>query len=142
MRWFRTENGLVARQLGREDINTTTTESGTYTPTVLASTNLSATITYSNPWLRVGDSVTVSGRIDCDPTTTGVWTARITLPIDPTDDFTGDNKLSGCGSPVRNTVYGVRILQVNATKLAELACHANDAGNLAYSYTFTYRLTW
>ena len=58
MRWFRTENGLVARQLGREDLEVTDSEGGTWNPVVESSVNFSGTFNIQGPrWYRNGKTV-------------------------------------------------------------------------------------
>lgn len=59
--------------------------SGAYTPTVTASLNLSAVGAKACQWVRVGNSVLVSGAFTADPTSAATTTALfISLPVTST----------------------------------------------------------
>lgn len=55
--------------------------SGTYTPTLTAVTNVAASTAYACQYIRVGNVVNVSGKLDVDPTLTGATLLGISLPI-------------------------------------------------------------
>jgi hypothetical protein len=56
--------------------------SGTYTPTLTAVTNVAATTSAVCQYMRVGNVVTVSGRVNIDPTSASTTTSiRISLPV-------------------------------------------------------------
>lgn len=70
--------------------------SGTYTPTITGVTNVAATTAYVCQYLRVGNVVTVSGRIAVDATTVTTTTeVRISLPI--ASEFIAVGNLGGTG---------------------------------------------
>lgn len=67
---------------------------GTYTPTITNGINMAASTAYVLGYLRVGNSVTVWGQIDFDPTAATTNTAaEITLPI--ASDFTAIGDAGG-----------------------------------------------
>ena len=73
--------------------------SGTYTPTLTNGANMAASTAYSCQYLRVGDTVTVSGRVDVDPTLTATATELgISLPIASALASANANELAGVGS--------------------------------------------
>jgi hypothetical protein len=55
--------------------------SGSYTPTISGTVNLTATTAFATAYMRVGNVVTVAGRVQIDPTIAGVITFVLTLPI-------------------------------------------------------------
>lgn len=72
--------------------------SGTYTPTLTNVTNITASTAYQCQYMRVGNVVTVSGKIDIDPTSTGASELGISLPISsgvPNDYEAAGNSNSG-----------------------------------------------
>jgi hypothetical protein len=94
----------------------TTVDSGTYTPTLTNSVNISASTSYVCQWLRIGNVVTVSGNVDVTCTSgAGVATSlELTLPV--ASDFASANQAgsvgrhnsSPCGggaNPSSNRVY-------------------------------------
>lgn len=67
--------------------------SGTYTPTLTNVTNISASTAYPAQWMRIGNVVTVSGKVDIDNTATGASELGISLPVP--SNFGNDYELSG-----------------------------------------------
>lgn len=55
--------------------------SGTYTPTLFNVTNVAASTAYACQYMRVGNVVNVSGKVDVDPTLTAATVLGISLPI-------------------------------------------------------------
>lgn len=110
--------------------------SGTYTPTSFNTTNIAASTPQSAQYLRVGNTVTVSGQIDIDPTATGFALLGLSLPI--ASAITSAVQLSGvfnCPDAAGGGVYG------DATNdRATFQFTASSAANLTYYYTFTYRV--
>jgi hypothetical protein len=54
---------------------------GTYTPTLTNGTNVAASTAYACQYMRVGNTVTVSGKVDIDPTAAAATVLGISLPI-------------------------------------------------------------
>jgi len=110
--------------------------SGTYTPTSFNTTNIAASTPQSAQYLRVGNTVTVSGQIDIDPTATGFAILGLSLPI--ASAITSAVQLSGVFNSPDATgggVYGDA-----ANDRATFQFTASSASNLTYYYTFTYRV--
>lgn len=110
--------------------------SGTYTPTSFNTTNIAASTPQSAQYLRVGNTVTVSGQIDIDPTATGFAILGLSLPI--ASNLTSAVQLSGvfnCPDADGGGVYGDA-----ANDRATFQFTATSASNLTYYYTFTYRV--
>lgn len=85
-----------------------TLASGTYTPTLTNTTNVDASTAYSAQWMRVGDVVTVSARVDVDVTVAGNTTVLgISLPV--ASNFANANELAGnaAGTQVASLSGGI-----------------------------------
>lgn len=106
--------------------------SGTYTPTVSNTSNVSANTPRVCQWLRVGRVVTVSGDINITPTGAGATLFELSLPIAST--LSASNQLAGTGATANPTVVLVRRSSNNAR------CEFTAAGAPAVdlSFTFTY----
>lgn len=74
--------------------------SGTWTPTLTAITNISASSGQLSQWIRVGNVVTVSGSVGITPTASGTTTEiRLSLPI--ASNFT---VVSNCAGSANNAI--------------------------------------
>ena len=113
--------------------------SGTYTPTLTNSTNLDGSAAYAAQYTRVGDNVTVSGKVDVDPTTSGLATVLgISLPI--ASNLANEHECAGSASAA---VVGGQCAAIRgnvASDRAEMAFIAQTNTNQAMFFTFTYRV--
>jgi hypothetical protein len=113
---------------------------GTYTPTRSAETNLDANVTMTEAqYMRVGNTVTVSGRFTADPTLTATTTSfEITLPVSSNlgaaDDVAGT---AFCGSIAGQ---GAMVFGVAANDTAKVQWVAGDVTSQTWSYQFTYQV--
>lgn len=108
--------------------------SGTYTPTLTNTTNITSSTAFGSQYMRVGNVVTVSGRVTIDPTATGSITLGVSLPIASTIA----NTQQCCGTSAN--AYG-DVIQIigDATNLrATFTGTVADAGSRLYAYSFTY----
>jgi len=112
---------------------------GTYTPTLTNTANISASIPYQCQYLRVGNTVTVSGRVDVTPTSSGVSTQLgISLPI-PSNIGTTTN----CAGVASSTVTAgecAGILGEPTGDVAQMRWMASSTSNFGMFFTFTYRI--
>lgn len=113
--------------------------SGTYTPTLTNVANLDASTAYQCQYLRVDATVTVSGRVDVDPTTTLTSTQLgISLPvasnIGAVEDCAGTAYASGIAA------QGAAILGDAANNRAQMQWVAADVTNQAMYFTFSYQV--
>lgn len=111
---------------------------GTYTPTLDNTTNVSASTAYQCQYLRVGNTVTVSGLVDVDPTIAVATVLGISIPIasnfGAVEDCAGvafASGIAGLGAAVRANVANDR---------AEMAWVATDLTNQPMYFTFTYQI--
>lgn len=114
--------------------------SGTYTPTITAETNLDATTTITEAqYMRVGSTVTVSGRFTANATLTATATSfEIDLPV--ASNIGAIEDVAGTG--VCGTIYGlvVAILGSVANNTALIRWVSSDINAASYSYNFTYQV--
>ncbi len=113
---------------------TVETAHGTYTPTLTNTTNVAASTAYSCQYLRVGDTVTVSGRFDVDPTAAGQVRLGISIPI--ASSFVNAQDLAGVAFAVGIAGMGAGMLAVGSG--GEARYIAVDTTNQAMYFTFTY----
>jgi hypothetical protein len=112
--------------------------SGTYTPTLFNTTNVAASTAYVAHWMRVGNIVTVAGRVDIDPTTTGISTVLgVSLPI--ASDFANDSEIGGCCNAVAN-ISALAVWGDVTNNRALIQGIVGSASAFAAMFTFTYRV--
>lgn len=118
-------------------VNSQQLESGEYTPVItLISNTTSATIT-SAIYMRVGNVVTVAGRVEIDPVGAGGGEFRVSLPITPITSL-GTTGIGGVGE-LGATGSSIRILSGSATEALMTFSAANGDPRVC-SFTFTYRI--
>lgn len=115
--------------------------SGTYTPTRSAEANLDSNVTPSQAqYMRVGNTVTVSGRVTAvNPTLAATATSfELTLPvasnIGAVEDLAG---VAFCGAIA---AQGAAITGSVANNTAVVSWVSADLTSQAWSYSFTYRV--
>jgi hypothetical protein len=113
--------------------------SGTYTPTLTNTTNIAASTPFASQYMRVGNVVTVSGRLNIDPTTSGAaCELGISLPI--ASDITTTSGCAGTGSIYTTTteVSSGGILGDTTNNRATFRFVAGGTAARDYGFTFTY----
>jgi hypothetical protein len=88
--------------------------------------------------MRVGNVVTVSGKVEIDPTAAGAIVLKLSLPI--ASAFTLDNQLGGTAVNSNNGIAPecAAIAADTASDVASLAASVTNTGNNAWTFTFTY----
>jgi hypothetical protein len=111
---------------------------GTYTPTLTNVANLDASTAYQCQYLRVGNIVTVSGKVDADPTAGATLTQLgISLPIASNLGAAEDCAGAGHGQVINE---GTSIVGDAANNRAEMSWVPNNVANAGYFFTFTYEV--
>lgn len=116
------------------------TASGVYTPTRSAEVNLDSNVTMSEAqYMRVGNTVTVSGRFTADPTAPATPTSfEFTLPvasnIGATEDVAG---VAFCGAIAGQ---GAAISGSVANDTAVVSWIAGDVTSQGWSFVFSFQL--
>lgn len=112
---------------------------GTYTPTLTGVNNIASSTAYACQYMRVGNTVTVSGQIEIVPTANNAQTTiGISLPI--SSNFTNEYELGGTGHSTANTTAG-HGASMNADTINDRAnldyYETHGAGDtLAFSFTY------
>jgi len=114
--------------------------SGVYTPVFTAITNVTAIGSYGASYLRVGEIVTVSGKLDIDPTTTLTGgEVRMTPPFVGGSNFTADQQAGGVAT--NSLGKNARIMAQTGGTLIRLVFSTDvDDANRGWQYTYTYRI--
>jgi len=116
---------------------TGTVTSGTYTPTLTGTANVAATTAYQWQYMRVGNTVTVSGKLDVDPTAaSAVTTLTATLPV--ASNLGSDEDLAGVA--IDSGDQGAQIFGSAASDVAVMQFISDSGDNRAWFCTFTYQV--
>lgn len=113
------------------------TSSGTYTPTLTNVANLDGSTAFQCQYLRVGNVVTVSGKVSVDPTLTASSTQLgISLPI--ASNLGTAQNCAGTAFASGITAQGAAILGDAANDRAQMQWISSDVTNQPMYFTFTY----
>lgn len=113
--------------------------SGTYTPTLTGVANVAASTAYACQYMRVGNTVHVSGRLDIDPTTTLTLTQLgISLPI--ASNLGNLEHLAGTSAASTVTDNPAAIIGDTANNRAQLNYICVDVTNHSMFFTFMYQV--
>lgn len=112
---------------------------GTSTPTLTNVANLDGSTAYEVQYIRVGNTVTVSGRVDIDPTSAATSTQLgISLPVASNFGAIEDCAGTAFASGVAN--QGAAILADTVNDRAQMQFISGDLTNQAMYFTFTYQV--
>lgn len=113
--------------------------SSTYTPTLSNTTNVAASTAYACMFTVTGGVVTVTGKVDIDPTGAGATLLGISIPV--ASDFANDYEAAGVAfSGGTAAGEGASILADTANDRVSLSFVAVDTANKSYGFTFSYRI--
>ena len=114
-------------------------KSGTYTPFFTSVANLDSIAGTDAQYLRVGNSVTVSGRFTANPTLTATSTTfGISLPV--SSSFGNVFELGGVAFCGNIAAQGAEINADVANDRANVTWIASDPNSQTWSYTYTYQV--
>ena len=132
-------SGILPAANGGTGSSTLVLASGVYTPTLFNTGNLDASTAYECQYLRVGATVSVSGRVDVNPTLTATSTQLgISLPVASTLGATED--LAGAAFASGIAGQGAAIRGDAANARAEMIWVSTDISNQAMYFTFSYQV--
>jgi hypothetical protein len=109
---------------------------GAYTPTLTNVLNLDASTAYACQYTTIGRVVTVSGRVDVDPTAAGAARIGLSLPI--SSNFAAANECGGVA--FSSTGQGAAISGDAANNRADFNFTAIGTANIAMQFVFQYRI--
>lgn len=113
--------------------------SGSYTPTLTNVANVAASTAYQAQWIRVGNVVTVSGKVDVDPTASATLTQLgLSLPI--ASNIGAAEDCSGTAHASAIASQGAAILGDATNDRAQMDWIAGDVTNQPMYYTYTYEV--
>lgn len=111
---------------------------GTYTPTLTSVANLDSTNAFAANYMRVGNVVTVSGRISVDPTASGTTTTvGISLPV--ASDFGAIEDCGGVSAAGEFAESGAIVADTTNNR-ATLTFQSASTASHTIAFTFTYRV--
>lgn len=142
-RIFKGTGGNKTEQINSATNNVTSDESiassGSYIPTLTAVLNVAASTAYTCQWTRVDTDITVFGRCDVDPTSTGATTLDISLPV--ASDFIATENLSGIASAVTPTVStSAGIFAETTNDRATMRWTTTETANHSLWFHFSYKI--
>lgn len=111
--------------------------SGVYTPVLTAVTNVAASTARLCTYSRVGQTVTVSGQLDVDPTTTGATELGISLPV--SSSISSAYQLGGVGASPGVAGFSVAIDGDATNDRASMRWVAVDVANQTIAFVFSYQ---
>lgn len=109
---------------------------GVWTPTLTGVVNVAASTAYECQYLRVGSTVSFSGKADIDPTATGVTSLGMSLPI--ASNFTAEEKAGGTGAALDDQIFNIKADATN-DRLSITFTAASSANN-TYYFSGSYRI--
>lgn len=112
--------------------------SGTYTPTLTGVANVDATTAFTAQWSRSGDTITVSGKLEVDPTViTTVTQVGISLPV--ASALSAEEQLGGAGAA--KAIAESAAISGDATNdRGQIEFVSTGIANHTITFTFTYRV--
>lgn len=116
--------------------------SGTYTPSQVSTNTNVDSVTFSEAqYLRVGNSITVSGQIVIDATTAATDTVvKMSLPV--ASSFSATRQLAGVGSSITSpyAANDLAFIAETTNDCVEIRLNPSVNTSLTYSFSFTYRV--
>jgi len=114
-----------------------TVYSGTYTPTLYNTTNVAASTAFECQYMRVGNVVTVSGKVNIDATTTSTSTELgMSVPINST--LTDAGQCGGSFSRATSVASGTILGDSSNANRVRFIIIVDTAANATYLFHFTY----
>jgi hypothetical protein len=111
--------------------------SGTYTPTLTNGTNVDSSVSTVCQWMRVGNVVTVSGRVDVDATAAASTLTFLGISLPLASDFTLSGHLSGGGAS--GTIMEPLMIAADTTNnRATMSFLSLSTASRAFQFHFTY----
>ena len=113
---------------------------GTYTPTLTNTANLDGSTAFECQYMRVGNTVTVSGAFNADATAPATATSlRITLPI--ASNLSGGEQVGGTGATVNATTSEFAAIVGNLPNdEATIQWISTDVTEQFWSFSFNYQI--
>lgn len=112
--------------------------SGTYTPTLTNVTNITTSAAAVCQWMRVGNVVTVSGRLDVTATVAAGTASQVDVSLPIASNLALTGQLGGSGTIFYTPALTVGILPETTNDRARFLFAAQTTTSMAVSFSFTY----
>src|SRR3990167_4879975 len=129
----------ILSRLDKLESNPTEASSGVYTPTLFNVTNVAASTAYECQWQRAGNTVTVSGRVDIDPTAAAPTATELGISLPVASALTAATQLAGIAWSLNVSSQGGPVLADTVNDRASYQYLAQSAANAANFFIFTYQ---
>lgn len=126
--------GSTRYQIDQQTSGLPVLASGTYTPTLTNGANIASSTAYQCQYSRVGNVVTVSGKITIDYTSTGDSDVGVSLPI--ASDVGNDYEVAGSSASGYNPGFTIKGDATN--NRAQFFINTGSSSSYDYFFTFTY----
>ena len=113
---------------------------GTYTPTLTNVVNVADSTAYACQYMRVGNVVTVSGRVDIDPTSAAPTATELGISLPVASALTAGTQLAGTAWSLNVSSQGGPVLADTVNDRASYQYLAKSVANAANFFTFTYQI--
>lgn len=122
-------------------VPTGTVTSGTYTPTLFNTTNVAASTAYICTYMRVGNTVTVAGLVDIDPTLAAPTTTVLGISLPIASNFSANTQAGGVANSASgaNTQNGGFLADATNDRVI-MAYFASSTANNTFSFSFSYQV--
>ena len=130
----------ILSRLDKLESNPPEASSDLYTPTLFNVTNVDGSTAYECQWLRVGNIVTVSGRVDIDPTAAAPTATELGISLPIASALTAGTQLAGTGWSLNVSSQGGPVLADTVNDRASYQFLAQSVANAANFFIFTYQI--
>jgi hypothetical protein len=113
-------------------------DSGIYTPSLTNVTNITSSTAYSCQWMRIGNMVTVSGKVTIDPAATSATELGMSLPV--VSNFANEEECAGTAADNTNNNHPVRIIADATNNRAAFVFTPTSNASADYAFIFMYQI--
>lgn len=114
--------------------------SGTYTPTLTGVTNITASTAYVTGYYRIGNTITVFGKVDINATLAASSATELGVSLPVASDLTGEEDLGGTAASDAIASLVVRIKGDAASNRASFVFKSISITNDSYNFEFSYQV--
>src|SRR5574341_298628 len=136
MVWY--DSGSANWRVISTDIQAT---SGTFTPTLTSVANITNKTAYTCQYLRVGNTVTVSGKFDAEATAAASTVTQLGLSLPITSAIGAAEQVGGTATGRTSTVSEACAIEGDATNdRAQVSWLSGTTSDHSFHFSFTYRV--
>ena len=129
---------LLEEFMRRRETDSKATAFGTYTPTLTGVANVDGSTAYVCGYYRVGNSVTVYGRVDIDPTAAASTATRLGVSLPIASNFAAAGDCGGAGYSPGVVSLGFAVEADSTNDRAQITFLSTTTANTGFRFTFTY----